>query len=559
MKLSTFILSAVSAARVKRNPADDGWTLIPASHGISEGTHYKVNGSGTADEALAYCAEQGGFLPMSTNSSHMYTYRQLGASAGGYYWPGFRKTAGIWNADPWSGDASDGGTDQPSQDEACGMAYADQSGNAYVYQLPCSSSGGGIICLKDANAESAGPAEINNIVDAWNDMVNFPNAETHGCQCLNLLSDADTRYPGKPRDELDRVCLDWQNAIKCQRFEGGICGPRKEDELPSYTNYANCTLNNDPCAAALCEINRKFANDVNNLSNTITPTAVVNPEANCTRTKDAPNYDSCCFTDIFSSIRYNSAYKGCVNGEVVCPAGTAGATCEQCPAGTYAPAGASSCTACGTNDQGQQLYSAAGATECVPCTAPTDMVIQLDGSGSLDQTFWNEEINFVKGFVNNFDVSPDNTRISVTQYNSGVTTHIDEFNLRDQTAVNSAFNSIPFQRIGCNTCSRIGTGYKVANEIFRDHARPASKKVLVAFTDGFTLGAGVSDLAPAMRNLENQGVKVFLILVHSSGVSALSGYNMNHFTTNAATNGFITNNWNNLDAVAEAVQNSVCA
>merc|ERR1712134_128969 len=147
-------------------------------------------------------------------------------------------------------------------------------------------------------------------------MVTFPNAATHGCQCLNLLSDADQRYPGQPRDELDHVCLDWQNAIKCQRFEGGVCGTKKEDELPSYTNYANCTLNNDPCAAALCEINKKFAADVNNLNVVITPTKVEDPIANCTRDHQGPKYDSCCVTDVFSSIRYDAATQKWDNGAV---------------------------------------------------------------------------------------------------------------------------------------------------------------------------------------------------------------------------------------------------
>merc|ERR1711937_168068 len=48
------------------------------------------------------------------------------------------------------------------------------------------------ICLRSVAAappttttSQAPPAEINNVVDAWNDMVFFPNASTHGCQCLN--------------------------------------------------------------------------------------------------------------------------------------------------------------------------------------------------------------------------------------------------------------------------------------------------------------------------------------------------------------------------------------
>jgi putative hemolysin/uncharacterized protein YlzI (FlbEa/FlbD family) len=307
--LSALAVTAVSAGRIKRqSPEDDGWTLIPANLGITEGTHYKMGGRGNAEYAKAYCESKGGFLPMSENASDMWNYKQLSGSSN-YYWTGFRKTGGNWNADPGSGDASF--TDNEFMQNLCVMAYAYRTG-ANMLPASCTTTLN-FVCLKNVSAE---PAEINSVVDAWNDMVTFPNASTHGCQCLNFLSDADQRYRGQPRDELDHVCLDWQNAIKCQRFEGGVCGPMKENELPSYTNYANCTLNNDPCAAALCEINRKFATDVNNLNGVITPTEVEGPAANCTRAQAGPKFDSCCFTDIFSSIRYDSAASQCVAGVV---------------------------------------------------------------------------------------------------------------------------------------------------------------------------------------------------------------------------------------------------
>jgi len=313
--LSALAVTAVSAGRIKRQfPGDDGWTLIPANLGITEGTHYKLGGNGNGVSAHAYCADQGGSLPKSTNSADIISYYTLSGSIR-YFWTGFKKTAGTWNADPTSGDAIFDIVpgNNPDEAEGCAMYHYTGSGQVTIYQNLCTQGNGPFLCLKTV---SAAPAEINSVVDAWNDMVTFPNAATHGCQCLNLLSDADQRYPGQPRDELDHVCLDWQNAIKCQRFEGGICGPKKEDELPSYTNYADCTLNSDPCAAALCEINRKFATDVNNLNGVITPEEVEQPDVNCARAQAGPKYDSCCFTDIYSSIRYDSVASQCVDGAV---------------------------------------------------------------------------------------------------------------------------------------------------------------------------------------------------------------------------------------------------
>jgi len=242
----------------------------------------------------------------------------------------------------------------------------------------------------------------------------------------------------------------------------------------------------------------------------------------------------------------------CPAGFKTIPAGDGDKTCEECPAGTYSAEGSISCTPCEAG-----LFAGPGSAECAPCSAKTDMVIQLDGSGSLTKQFWSNQIDFVKDFVSNFDVSEDKTRLSVLQYNYKVTTEIDDFSMTDESRIAYTFNKMRFQRIACKTCSRIGSGYKTASELFQSSSRANAKKVLVAFTDGFTRGAGESDLAPAMKALEEQGVKVFFILVHKYGERALQGKRMTDFTTDAQ-NGFITNNWENLDTVAEQVQNAVC-
>jgi len=566
MKLVAASLVGMSLASRRHVRSTEGWTYVDTP-GL-EGNYYQVGGVGTADEAHAFCAGVGGFAPLSRTPAVMSVYNSF-PNVGGTYWSGFKRISSRWQVFqsanpantgdsklPWtnSSPACNGFMHQGST--ACARAYnmSHYSTNGLewcINQDDCNQTQATILCLKNADPPSEA-AEINSVADAWNELVTFTAASNHGCQCLNLLS--DTRYPGAPVDDLDRTCLDWANAIKCQRFDGGVCGVMSDSDLPSYTNYDNCDDNADACAAALCKINKEFAGRINAMSSQAVQ-VLPNPVATCVRTNEAPNYDSCCFTDLFSSLRYDSSQKSCVNGAIVCPAGTrsVGATCEECPAGTFAAAGSDSCTTCP-----EGLFASAGSAECVTCDAPTDMIIQLDGSGSLNQAFWNNEINFVKDFLANFEISDANTRVSITQYNDRVTTEVNGFNLRDQSSVNSVFSGIRFQNRGCSTCSRIGTGYKTAEQIFDNHSRDGSKKVLVAFTDGFTLGAGENHLRSSLRALDNDGVKVFLILVHSNGESALGGYSMSDFTTENRF-GFITDNWNNLGAVATAVQNSVCA
>jgi len=340
---------ATTSEPVDWEPFND---YIPELQGIS----YKVSPNVmTADQAHSYCIAEGGYSAFSQSHDvieHIGYYIPSEGTSGGTewtnYWTGVKKINGQWQIFQ-AGDStkigdqitlpdpSEGSVNLCDWTAPSGADDVDECLRAYkpgvmddptlswcfAYEACDEGLGAHAVCLRNDDSTTApppattqAPSEINSVIDAWNDMVVFPNASSHGCQCLNLLSPTDQRYPGRPRDELDQVCLDWQNAIKCQRFEGGVCGPMKEDELPSYTNYANCTLNNDPCAAALCEINRKFATDVNNLKDVIIPKEVKDPVTNCTREHQGPHYDSCCFTDIFSSIRYDSAASQCVTGAV---------------------------------------------------------------------------------------------------------------------------------------------------------------------------------------------------------------------------------------------------
>merc|ERR1711937_1006369 len=244
----------------------------------------------------------------------------------------------------------------------------------------------------------------------------------------------------------------------------------------------------------------------------------------------------------------------------VCPAGY---RCSNdgtgappiCPSGTFAAEGSTSCTTCPP-----RRYSVAGAAECHECNIPTDIVVQLDGSGSLSAEFWNNQINFVKSFLDNFTLGQNDTRVSAIQYNSGVTREIDAFGLTSNSQINSRFNGINFQRIGCGTCSRIGYGYREAHRLFNHNGRSNAKKVLIALTDGYTPHDNEAALNQAMMDLRSKNVEIFFILIGSGSESGLlQGLSMYPNFINDPAKGWQTNNWNSLGAVQEAVENAICS
>merc|ERR1712228_354655 len=176
------------------------------------------------------------------------------------------------------------------------------------------------------------------------------------------------------------------------------------------------------------------------------------------------------------------------------------------------------------------------------------------------QDFWDNQINFVKSFLDNFTLGPNDTRVSAIQYNSGVTRDIDDFGLTSNSQINSQFNSISFQKIGCGTCSRIGYGYREAHRLFHHNGRRNAKKVLIAFTDGYTPHNNEATLNQAMIDLRSKNVEIFFVLVNSgTELSALANLSMHPNFINDPAKGWQTTDWNSLGAVQEAVENAICS
>jgi len=324
MKLVAASLFTMSLANRRHARDTQGWTYVEDSGSVVlEGNWYKIGGQGTADEAHAFCASEGGFTPLTRTPAVMSFLDSL-PNVNGRYWSGFKKIDSRWQVFQSANPAHTGNSKQPwtNASPACN-GFMHQGSTACVRptslgndqwcmnQENCNQNDATILCLKNANPPAT---EINSVADAWNEMVTFTNASNHGCQCLSLLS--DIRYPGVPVDALDRTCLDWANAIRCQTFDGGVCGAMDRSNLPTYGNYDDCDLNADGCAAALCKINKEFATRVNAFSGQAIQ-ELEDPLSACVRTGDDLVFDSCCFTDLFSSMRYDSSQQSCVNGQVL--------------------------------------------------------------------------------------------------------------------------------------------------------------------------------------------------------------------------------------------------
>merc|ERR1712113_205653 len=98
----------------------------------------------------------------------------------------------------------------------------------------------------------------------------------YGCWCMPAGGADITKTWGQPVDEIDSKCRDRQMCYKCAKMDyGSTC---KETNGYSFKGYINksgdrairCTNKRDTCSRALCECDKKLAEDLSKLEDTAT-------------------------------------------------------------------------------------------------------------------------------------------------------------------------------------------------------------------------------------------------------------------------------------------------
>ncbi|XP_048029689.1 integrin alpha-2 [Megalobrama amblycephala] len=116
------------------------------------------------------------------------------------------------------------------------------------------------------------------------------------------------------------------------------------------------------------------------------------------------------------------------------------------------------------------------------CGGPMDVAIVLDGSNSIFP--WSDVINFLVKLLENLDIGPDQTRVSIMQYSEDLA-FIYDFNFdQNKKKVLSAASAIG-QKTGIetNTFAALDNARQTAF-LPENGGRPGATKVLVVVTDG---------------------------------------------------------------------------
>ncbi|XP_078669871.1 collagen alpha-6(VI) chain-like [Branchiostoma floridae x Branchiostoma belcheri] len=190
------------------------------------------------------------------------------------------------------------------------------------------------------------------------------------------------------------------------------------------------------------------------------------------------------------------------------------------------------------------LFSAASAQQGQICSAKLDLMLVLDGSGSVGDADFTKTLQFAENVVNAFDIGPDLTRVGVVQYSD---TPAMEFNLGahgDKASTIAAVNSIQYQ--GGGTATGAALEYTRANANWRGAPVP---KVIIVVTDG----KSGDDVTAAAQALAGEGVTVYAIGVGNYDLPELQQI------ANGNTNNVVElADYNALTATIDQIAGQVC-
>ncbi|XP_035659085.1 uncharacterized protein LOC118404170 [Branchiostoma floridae] len=185
--------------------------------------------------------------------------------------------------------------------------------------------------------------------------------------------------------------------------------------------------------------------------------------------------------------------------------------------------------------------------EALVCRTPLDIILLLDGSGSVGAYNFEKVKQFSQKLVETFDIGPSATQIGVIQYSTRVRQEFSMNSFQSKEALSNAIDDIPYMRGGTLTgrAIRYVSRYGFARS---DGARPGVAKVLIVVTDGISYD-GVA--TPAYKARQKG------ILVYAIGVS---GYDLTQLEQIASNNRTlaVVDNFNLLDSLRNTLLTGVC-
>ncbi|XP_033736270.1 collagen alpha-6(VI) chain-like isoform X1 [Pecten maximus] len=142
------------------------------------------------------------------------------------------------------------------------------------------------------------------------------------------------------------------------------------------------------------------------------------------------------------------------------------------------------------------------------CTEKADIVFILDSSASEGSTNFHKQLDFVKRFVQQFNVGPDKTQFSAITFSSSVKNNFWLNDHQTQSSVLSALNNVAYSSGITNTDKALDFA-RQNSFLSSNGGRSDAEKIVIVLTDGQSTSP--SKTSVAANALHHSGVEVITV------------------------------------------------
>lgn len=142
------------------------------------------------------------------------------------------------------------------------------------------------------------------------------------------------------------------------------------------------------------------------------------------------------------------------------------------------------------------------------CTEKADIVFILDSSSSEGTTNFHKQVDFVKTFIQQFNIGPNKTRVSTITFSTNVKNNFWLNQHQTQSSLHTALDHVSYVGGITNTDQAL-TFARLNSFLARNGGRADAEKIVIVLTDGQSTSP--SKTQTAARLLHQTGVEVITV------------------------------------------------
>ncbi|XP_031550155.1 uncharacterized protein LOC116287609 [Actinia tenebrosa] len=204
----------------------------------------------------------------------------------------------------------------------------------------------------------------------------------------------------------------------------------------------------------------------------------------------------------------------------------------------------------------KHLDSISSTTTCSPqsnegCELPANIIFVMDESGSIGRHNYESEKNFVIKVLDDFEISPIQTRVAIIEFSSQATLAIGLDTYGSKTRLKCAVEAINHRGGGTNTAGAVRLAYNIMKT--EEEKSQEIQQIMILLTDGYSNNKYALEQEVKVAKANLTGVTMIAI-----GVGGYDRYELEMIATDPTNHVFTSTDFTQLAGLVRTLRRKTC-